>query len=144
MDKALETKEKGTAIPYVIKDKYSNTLVGSTRYYNVDTSNYHMDLGYTWITPKFQKSYVNTESKLLMLRQAFEKWNAIRVGFGVGPNNIISQKSIERLGAIREGVLRNRMILETNKIRDTVTFSIVDSEWESVKKKLEDKIYNRK
>jgi RimJ/RimL family protein N-acetyltransferase len=144
IEKALEGKDKGVAIPYVLFDKISNSLVGSTRYYNIDTSNYHLDLGYTWITPSFQKSYVNTESKLLMLGQAFEKWNAIRVGFRVGPNNIISQKSVEKLGASREGILRNVMILETNKLRDSVIFSILDSEWEGVKKKLEDKIYNRK
>ena len=76
-----------------------------------------------------------------MLSQAFEKWNAIRVGFRIRPNNIISQKSVENLGAIREGILRNVMILETNKLRDSVVLSILDSEWEGVKKKLEDKIY---
>lgn len=142
--KALEAKEKGVAIPYVLLDKASNSLVGSTRFYNIDLTNYHLDLGFTWITPKFQKSYVNAESKYLMLSQAFERWNAIRVGFRIGPNNIISQKSVENLGAVREGVLRNVMILETNKLRDSVVLSIIDSEWEGVKKKLEDKIYNRK
>lgn len=142
--KALEGKEKGAAIPYVLLDKASNSLVGSTRFYNIDLTNYHLDLGYTWITPKFQKSYVNAESKFLMLSQAFERWNAIRVGFRIGPNNIISQKSVENLGAVREGILRNVMILETNKLRDSVVLSILDSEWEGVKKKLEDKIYNRK
>ena len=144
VDKALEAKNKGTAIPYVLFDKASKSLVGSTRYYNIDYINYHLDLGFTWITPKFQKSYVNAESKLLMLSQAFEKWNTIRVGFRIGPNNINSQKSVEKLGATREGILRNVMILETNKLRDSVIFSIIDEEWENTKKNLEDKVYNRK
>jgi RimJ/RimL family protein N-acetyltransferase len=140
IDKAMDAKTKGLALPYVIHDKNSNSLVGSTRFYNIDYLNYHMDLGYTWITPKFQRSYVNSESKLLMLGQAFEKWNAIRVGFRVSPKNIISQNSVERLGAKREGVLRNVMILEDKKLRDSVCFSILDSEWQDVKNKLLEKL----
>jgi RimJ/RimL family protein N-acetyltransferase len=140
IEKALEGKEKGSVIPYVIIDKKSNELVGSTRYYNIDITNYNLDIGYTWITPSYQKSYVNTESKILMLSQAFGKWSTIRVGFRIGPNNLISQKSVEKLGATKEGILRNALILETNKLRDSVIFSILDSEWEGIKKKLEDKI----
>jgi RimJ/RimL family protein N-acetyltransferase len=140
IDTALDSQELGQSIPYVIYDKRAQSIVGSTRYYNIDLKNYNLDIGYTWITPKFQKSYVNTETKLIMLRQAFGIWSTIRVGFRIGPENTPSLKAVERLGAKKEGVLRNTLILENNKLRDSVCFSIIDSEWEEIKINLENKV----
>jgi RimJ/RimL family protein N-acetyltransferase len=114
--------------------------VGSTRFGNIDPVNRRAEIGWTWINPAWQRTAINTEAKLLMLTHAFEVWKCIRVELKTDANNEQSRKAIARIGAREEGTLRNHMITETGRFRDSVYFSIIDSEWESIKTKLASKL----
>jgi N-acetyltransferase len=133
---ALADRDRGTAIPFVITEKSSGKVVGSTRFGNINTADRKVEIGWTWIAPAWQRTAINTETKLLLLTHAFEVWKVIRVEFKTDENNVISQNAIERLGAAREGTQRNHMITASGRIRNSVFFSIIDSEWESVKSKI--------
>ena len=140
---ALADEAAGTALPFVTVDKKSSTVVGSTRFGNIDTANRKAEIGWTWITPAFQRTFVNTEAKLLMLTHAFEVWGCIRVELKTDANNARSRAAIVRIGGVEEGTLRNHMITDTGRYRESVYFSIVDSEWPGVKEGLEDKLANK-
>jgi RimJ/RimL family protein N-acetyltransferase len=128
---ALIDKNKGTALPFAILDKKTNKIIGSTRFCNADLDNKRLEIGYTWYSKSYQRSSVNTECKNLLLCHAFETLNAIAVEFRTHWHNQESRKAIARLGAKQDGVLRNHQ--KTNGVyRDTVVFSILDSEWASV------------
>lgn len=132
------TKEQaaGTALPFVIIEKTSGDVVGSTRFGNIDTQNRKAEIGWTWVTPSRQRTVVNTETKLLMLTHAFETWCCIRVEFKTDENNQRPRKAIARIGATKEGTLRNHMITQTGRFRNSVYFSIIEEEWPHVKSKL--------
>jgi RimJ/RimL family protein N-acetyltransferase len=136
VESALADRRKGVALPFVTRDRRSNRIVGSTRFGNIDFPNKKVEIGWTWVAPEWQRSYVNTEAKLLMLTHAFEVWNCIRVEFKTDALNEKSRTAIARLGAMEEGILRNHMITETGRFRDSVYFSIIESEWPSVKARL--------
>ena len=140
---ALADEAAGTALPFVTVDKKSSTVVGSTRFGNIDTANRKAEIGWTWITPAFQRTFVNTEAKLLMLTHAFEVWGCIRVELKTDANNARSRAAIVRIGGVEEGTLRNHMITDTGRYRDSVYFSIIDSEWPGVKEGLEDKLAHK-
>jgi RimJ/RimL family protein N-acetyltransferase len=133
---ALAEEAAGTALPFVTIEKKGFIVIGSTRFGNIDTPNRKAEIGWTWITPAFQRTFVNTEAKLLMLTHAFEVWGCIRVELKTDANNEKSRKAIARIGAVEEGTLRNHMITETGRYRDSVYFSVIDSEWPSVKENL--------
>ncbi len=135
-------KEQKTILPFIIIHKQSNKIVGTTRYLNIDYDNYHLEIGHTWIARSYRRTAVNTESKLLMLQYAFEKLNCIAVEIRTDILNKISRKAIERLGAIQDGILRNHKIMRNGRIRDTVCYSIIQSEWPQVKDNLKRKIIN--
>jgi len=137
---ALTAQSHGTAIPFVTVEMDGGTVVGSTRFANIDTPNRKVEIGWTWLDPKWQRTVINTEAKLLMLTHAFEHWKCIRVELKTDANNLISQTAIARIGAKKEGVLRNHIITATGRFRDSVYFSIVESEWETVKAELASKI----
>jgi RimJ/RimL family protein N-acetyltransferase len=137
---ALADQAKGTALPFVTIEKESGQIVGSTRFGNIDTINRKAEIGWTWVNPKWQRTAVNTEAKLLMLTHAFETWKCIRVELKTDANNEKSRTAIARIGAKEEGTLRNHMITETGRFRDSVYFSIIDSEWETVKENLMSKL----
>jgi RimJ/RimL family protein N-acetyltransferase len=137
---ALGEEAGGTALPFVTVEKGSGTVVGSTRFGNIDVGNRKAEIGWTWITPEFQRTFVNTEAKLLMLTHAFEVWGCIRVELKTDANNDKSRTAIARIGGVEEGTLRNHMIIETGRYRDSVYFSIIDSEWPAVKAKLTSKL----
>jgi RimJ/RimL family protein N-acetyltransferase len=137
---ALADQKKGTSLPFVTIEKTSGDVVGSTRFGNIDTANRKVEIGWTWINPKWQRTVVNTEAKLLMLTHAFEVWKCIRVELKTDANNEKSRNAMKRIGATEEGTLRNHMITEKGRYRDSVYFSIIESEWESVKKNLVSKI----
>lgn len=128
---ALKEKDKGTALPFVVLDKKTNKIIGSTRFCNADLVNKRLEIGYTWYSKSYQRSSVNTECKSLLLRHAFEVLNAIAVEFRTHWHNQESRKAIARLGAKEDGVLRNHQKIN-GVYRDTVVFSILDSEWPSV------------
>lgn len=137
MDTALTEAERGIAIPFVTIDKASATVVGSTRYHGIDPVNRRVEIGWTWITPSFQRSYVNSEAKYLMLRQAFDVWDCVRVEIKTDVLNEKSRSAILRLGAVEEGILRRHTLTHTGRFRDTIYYSILDHEWPAVRAHLE-------
>ena len=137
---ALAERDRGTALPFVTIECSSGKIVGSTRFGNIDCLNRKAEIGWTWVNPQWQRTAINTEAKLLMLTHAFETWKCIRVELKTDANNKVSQKAIKRIGGVKEGILRNHMITETGRYRDSVYFSIIESEWESAKANLASKI----
>ncbi len=137
-----EEQQKKTILPFIIIDKQSNKIVGSTRYLNIDYDNNRVEIGHTWIAKSYRRMVVNTESKLLMLQHAFENLNCIAVEIRTDILNGISRKAIERLGAKQDGILRNHKIMRNGRIRDTVCYSIIKSEWPTVKENLLQKMIN--
>ncbi len=133
----LEQKEKGSALPFVIQENKTGSIIGSTRYCHADPDNKRVEIGYTWYAKSFQRTAVNTECKLLLLSHAFETLSAIAVEFRTHWHNQASRKAIARLGAKQDGILRQHKIDPDGAYRDTVVFSIINSEWKPVKKSLE-------
>jgi RimJ/RimL family protein N-acetyltransferase len=138
--KEEEQQQKKTILPFIILHKQSSKIVGTTRYLNIDYDNYHIEIGHTWLAKSYRRTVVNTESKLLMLQHAFENLNCIAVEIRTDILNDISRKAIERLGAKQDGILRNHKIMRNGRIRDTVCYSIIKSEWPNVKANLIQKI----
>ena len=129
--------EKGTDLPFVAIHLASGRVAGATRYLNIMPKDRGLEIGGTWYGPEFQRSPVNTECKYLLLTHAFETLGCIRVQLKTDLRNERSQKAIERIGAKKEGVLRNHMILPDGRFRHSVLYSILDAEWGDVKKNLE-------
>lgn len=134
----LARAEKGTDLPFVAIHLASGRVAGATRYLNIMPNDRGLEVGGTWYGLDFQRTAVNTECKYLLFKHAFETLGAIRVQLKTDSRNERSQRAIERIGAAREGVLRNHMILPDGIIRHSVFYSILDSEWEGVKKRLEE------
>ncbi len=130
--------EKGTDLPFVAVHLASGRVAGATRYLNIMPNDRGLEVGGTWYGTEFQRTAVNSECKYLLLRHAFETLECIRVQLKTDLRNERSQKAIERIGAVKEGVLRNHMILPDGRIRHSVFYSILDTEWPVVKKKLEE------
>ncbi len=137
---ALEDQNRGIALPFATVEKSTNKAIGSTRFGNIAPKDRRTEIGWTWIAKNWQRTFVNTEAKLLMLTHAFETWNCIRVELKTDFLNQQSRKAILRLGAKQEGIFRQHVICKSGRIRDSVYFSILDSEWETVKKNLETKL----
>ena len=134
----LSRSEKGTDLPFVAIHLESGRVAGATRYLNIMPNDRGLEVGGTWYGLDFQRTAVNTECKYLLLTHAFESLGCIRVQIKTDSLNLRSQKAIERIGAVKEGVLRNHMILPNERIRHSVFYSILDSEWLGVKKNLEE------
>jgi N-acetyltransferase len=132
----LSRAEKGTDLPFVAIHLASGRVAGATRYLNIMPKDRGLEIGGTWYGTEFQRTGVNTECKYLLLKHAFETLGCIRVQLKTDLRNERSQRAIERIGAVKEGVLRNHMILPDGRIRHSVYYSILDTEWEGVKKKL--------
>jgi RimJ/RimL family protein N-acetyltransferase len=130
---ALDMREKQGAMPFVVRDNTDGSLVGSTRYFNVDAVNRRLEIGHTWYAKRAQRTAINTECKLLLLTHAFETLRCIGVEFRTHWFNHASRTAIARLGAKQDGVLRNHQLMPDGSRRDTVVFSIVDGEWLAVK-----------
>jgi len=140
IEKALKHQTEGSELPFATIEKVSGRVVGSTRYMSIDTANYRVEIGGTWIGLKWQRTPVNTEAKYLMLRHAFETLDCIRVELKTDSLNARSRNAILRIGAKEEGTLRNHMITASGRLRHSVYYSIVDSEWPEVKANLEEKL----
>ena len=125
-------------VPFVAVHLESGRVAGATRYLNIMPRDRGLEIGGTWYGLDFQRTAVNTECKYLLLRHAFETLGAIRVQLKTDSRNVRSQKAIERIGGVKEGVLRNHMILPDGTIRHSVFYSILDSEWEGVRGGLEE------
>jgi len=140
---ALGMRENAGAMPFIVREKESNKIIGCTRYFNVDEVNQRLEIGYTWYSESYQRSSVNTECKYLLLSHAFEKLDAIAVEFRTHWHNHKSRAAIARLGAKQDGVLRNHLKSADGVYRDTVVFSIINLEWSAVKQSLLFKLNNR-
>lgn len=134
---ALRERELGTALPFATIHRANGQPVGSTRFGNYDADNRRVEIGWTWIAPEFQRTSVNTEAKLLMLRHAFEELECIRVELKTDALNEKSRAAIERLGAVQEGLFRKHMVTSSGRLRDTVYYSILAEEWPGVRLRLE-------
>jgi N-acetyltransferase len=136
LDVALEMRNMQGAMPFAVRDNRDGSVVGSTRYFNVDAVNRRLEIGHTWYAKRAQRTSINTECKLLLLSHAFESLRCIAVEFRTHWFNHASRTAIARLGAKQDGVLRNHQLLPDGSRRDTVVFSILDSEWPAVKQHL--------
>ena len=134
----LARAEKGTDVPFVAIHIDSGHVAGASRYMNIMPRDRGLEIGGTWYGPEYQRTVVNTECKYLLLQHAFDKLGCIRVQLKTDLRNERSQKAIERIGAVKEGVLRNHMILPDGHYRHSVYYSILDTEWLSVKKRLQE------
>ncbi len=134
---ALEGCARGDMFPYVTIVRSSGELVGSTRYGNIDPVNRRLEIGWTWLTPSWQRRGVNRESKLLMMEYAFDTLNCVRVEFKTDVRNEQSRKALLGVGAVEEGVLRKHMIVDGGGFRDTIYYSILDEEWPGVRARLQ-------
>ena len=142
----LNLSSRGLILPFITIDKASNTIVGTTRYLNINYENHRIEIGHTWIAKSWRKTYVNTEAKFLMLQYAFEKLECIAVEIRTDVLNIVSRQAIQRLGAKQDGILRHHKIMRDGRIRDgrirdTVCYSIIKPEWKQVKENLKEKLY---
>ena len=136
---ALANQKAGTELPFVIFERETGEIVGSSRYLAISVPHRNLEIGWTWLTPTVWRTRVNTECKLLLLKHAFEEMDCVRVQLKTDLRNTRSQEAISRLGAVREGVLRKHMIRSNGYIRDTVMFSIIQEEWSEVRERLEKK-----
>lgn len=136
LDHALALQSQHQALVFLVQDNASGKIIGSTRYCNIDQENCRLEIGYTWYSKSMQRTAINTDCKLLLLSHAFEVFNCIAVDFRTDWFNKRSQAAIERLGAKKDGVLRNHSVAPDGRIRDTVVYSIINSEWNGVKKNL--------
>ncbi|MEL3961571.1 GNAT family N-acetyltransferase [Lysinibacillus endophyticus] len=137
VESALKTKETGTEIPLVIIDGQTNKIIGSTKLMDIDKKHKRGEIGFTWLTPSYWRTAINTNCKYLLLSYCFEvlEWN--RVQIKTDHENFRSQKAIERIGAKKEGILRNHMVRKDGTIRHTVMYSIIKDEWPETKQYIE-------
>jgi len=137
VENALSKKEKMEEFPFVIVDKHSDQIIGSTRFMDIDYKHKRLEIGTTWLTPAYWRSAVNTNCKYLLLSYCFEVLCLQRVQIKTDHENKRSQKAIERIGATKEGVLRNHMVRKDGTTRHTVMYSITIEEWPEVKTQIE-------
>ena len=143
MDAALELQRSGTTLPFVTIERSSGQIVGSTRFGNYDPANRRIEIGWTWIAPRWQRTAINTEAKYLMLAHAFEKLHCVRVELKTDVLNTPSRKAMLRIGAKEEGVLRKHSLVWDGRYRDSIYYSILDDEWATVKQELEKMLIRR-
>ncbi|ACA87641.1 GNAT family N-acetyltransferase [Shewanella woodyi] len=140
IEKALVEQELGNQVPFVIIDKQSQKVIGSTRYCSIRRDDRNIEIGHTFITPEFQRSHVNTQAKYLLLQHGFEVLDAIRVEIKTHAKNEQSRSAILRIGAEFEGILRNSRILPGGSYRNTAIYSIIEQDWPQVKSVLQGKM----
>jgi RimJ/RimL family protein N-acetyltransferase len=143
IETALQEQERGVSLPFALIEKATGHAIGSTRYGNIDRTHRRVEIGWTWVAREWQRTAVNTETKYLLLKHAFETLGCIRVELKTDSLNEKSRVAILRIGAREEGIFRNHMIAANGRIRHTVYFSIVDSEWPAVQARLESLLHSR-
>jgi RimJ/RimL family protein N-acetyltransferase len=140
---ALDEQARGISLPFAIMEQATGRAIGSTRYGNIDRQHHRVEIGWTWLARAWQRTAMNTEAKYLLLRHAFETLGCLRVELKTDSLNEKSRAAILRIGAREEGIFRNHMITSTGRVRHTVYFSIIDSEWPAAKAHLEAKLNSR-
>ena len=142
---ALEERSLGGELPFVVVERASGSFIGTTRYMRIDPAHRQLEIGWTWYGRAYWGTSVNPECKYLLLRHAFESLECIRVQFATDLRNERSQRAIERIGATREGVLRNhRVVPKDGYHRSSVFYSIIDDEWPGVKARLESMLHRER
>ncbi len=132
----LADHERGHEIPFATIDLHSRQAVGSTRFMDIRRSARGLEIGWTWLGTAFHRTPINTECKWLLLQHAFESLGAARVQLKTDGRNERSQRAIERIGAVREGLHRKHRLCSDGEIRDSVFYSIIDTDWPIVKSRL--------
>ncbi|MFL9926412.1 GNAT family protein [Herbaspirillum lusitanum] len=140
IDTALAGTQAGSVMAYAIVRQSDDKVVGSTRFWKIDRNNRKLEIGHTWLASSVQRSGINTEAKYLLLSQAFEAMQYVRVQFTTDELNDKSRAAIMRLGALQEGIVRHERIMPDGRKRNSVRFSIIDSEWPEVKARLQEKM----
>ena len=137
VEKSHDEQQRGESIVFATVDRSSRRVIGSTRFMNIDRVNRRVEIGSTWIASAWQRTAVNTEAKYLMLRHAFEVWGCFRVELKTDALNLKSRNAILRIGAKEEGTLRRHVLTWSGRVRDSVYFGLLDTEWPQVKANLE-------
>jgi RimJ/RimL family protein N-acetyltransferase len=137
VEEMLSRQARGGDLPFAVQHLASGRAVGATRYMEIQQEHRSLEIGGTWYAAEFQRTAVNTECKYLLLRHAFEVLGCIRVQLKTDLRNERSQRAIERVGAVREGVLRDHMIMPDGYVRSSVYYSILAAEWPAVRDRLE-------
>lgn len=140
IEDALAEQAAGRALPFATIDAASGRAIGSTRFGSIEPAHRRVEIGWTWIGRPWQRTPANTEAKLLMMRHAFETLGCVRVELKTDLLNERSRRAILRIGAKEEGILRRHQITETGRLRDTVYYSVIDTEWPAVRAALEEKL----
>lgn len=140
MDFGFQLRRSGTGQAFAIRELASGIIVGSTAYLNANEANRRVEIGSTWVTPAWQRTSINTECKLLLMRNAFEILGANRVEFKTDSNNTQSRTAIARLGAVEEGTLRNHVVRADGTLRHSVYSSVTVEEWPVVERGLTDRL----
>jgi RimJ/RimL family protein N-acetyltransferase len=143
VEEALREQDAGKALPFATIERSTGRVVGSTRFGTIEPAHRRVEIGWTWLGTEWQCTTINTEAKLLMLRHAFETLGCIRVELKTDKLNERSRKAILRLGAMEEGTLRHHLITQAGRLRDTVYFSILASEWKAIEARLEEMLRDR-
>ena len=134
---ALEGHALGTVMPFVIVLRETGQVIGATRFWKIDRKNRKLEIGGSWLSASWQRSFVNTEAKYLLLRAAFDEMACVRVQLTTDESNIKSRTAILRLGAKEEGIIRYERIMPDGRKRNSVRYSIIDDEWLGIKTRLE-------
>ncbi|PZD97230.1 GNAT family N-acetyltransferase [Paenibacillus sambharensis] len=142
INNSIQAKESGLEYPFVVYDKELKKLVGSTRLLNISEANRNFEIGWTWYTPEVWRTRVNTECKYVLLKYGFEEFQAVRIQFKADIRNERSNRAIERIGAVKEGILRQDRILHDGYIRNAYIYSVIRPEWPDIKMKLEEYLSN--
>ena len=137
---AMEGLAAGTVLPFVVELLEPQRVLGSTRFWKIDQQHRKLEIGWTWLGASWQRTFVNTEAKLLMLRYAFEHLRCVRVQFLTDELNAASRAAILRLGAKEEGTVHHDLIMPDGWKRNSVQFSIIDGEWPAIRARLEDRL----
>jgi RimJ/RimL family protein N-acetyltransferase len=136
VETALDEQRRGVSLPFAVVDRARGEVIGSTRYGNIVPADRRLEIGWTWYAVAHQRTAANTETKLLLLTHAFETLGAMRVEFKTDARNTASRAALARIGAVEEGTFRKHMLAASGRVRDSVYFSIVDTEWSAVKARL--------
>ncbi|APC20814.1 MULTISPECIES: GNAT family N-acetyltransferase [Pseudomonas] len=140
LDVALEGRDAGSVLPFATVLRSTGEVIGCTRFWKIDRHNRKLEIGSTWIASRWQRSFVNTEAKYLMLCHAFDDMNCVRVQFTTDEINHTSRAAILRLGAQQEGIVRHERLMPDGRKRNSVRFSIIDDEWPAVRQRLQQRL----
>jgi RimJ/RimL family protein N-acetyltransferase len=140
IERRLGLQDKGEMVPFVIVDAITDKVIGMTTYCRIEPANKRLEIGFTWYRKSYQKTLVNTECKLMLLRHAFEVLGSIAVEFRTSSFNFESQRAISRLGARLDGILRGARLMDDGTIYDSHVYSILNREWLAVRRNLEYKL----